>query len=475
MPVPADSVAPFAVLVLAWDEATPAVRTLLAAVQTDASPIDSILMMVPQAEAPEALSAEEYLPLPTTAIEELVAQLATLPLTQAQEEELQNSTLAETASASSPELLSSSPPATIQPKSASATEAAPLFADAPPGGPPTTPALPWATVRVLRLSGFSLPELAERAGQPLPTPTWTASTEFPATPYLGATPLASQLVPAAPATLEPSALAKALTMALPPSQPAPTVMPLVGTPIPAKAPAYLAAEPAALAPDLEADTLPTAAEKLASFELTHANLPPADDTLAIDELASAASPAPTEQATKQAGWPEALAALCHVAPLAEPSPPTAPTDELAPLIRPATRSYSAPDLNFQVIQYARFAVPLALAEMEFTAIYAPAWPTWLAAQELRQRTGQPLVLHVAALAAPAEESLDTATGWVAELQRQALRRADCVLTETTALAYRLRHELGLPASAVRTVAATDAAAIAQVLRNVQPRAKASLS
>jgi hypothetical protein len=50
-----------------------------------------------------------------------------------------------------------------------------------------------------------------------------------------------------------------------------------------------------------------------------------------------------------------------------------------------------------------------------------------------------------------------------------------VLTETTALAYRLRHELGLPASAVRTVAATDAAAIAQVLRTVQPRAKASLS
>ncbi|WP_254244806.1 glycosyltransferase [Hymenobacter sp. BRD67] len=124
------------------------------------------------------------------------------------------------------------------------------------------------------------------------------------------------------------------------------------------------------------------------------------------------------------------------------------TDEPAlpvyPALLPAAQSFSDPDLNFQVIQYARFAVPVARAELGFDAIYAPAWPTWLAAQELRQRTGQPLVLHVASLAARPEESLDTATGWIAELQRQALRRANLILTETPALAERVRRELHLP-------------------------------
>ena len=117
-------------------------------------------------------------------------------------------------------------------------------------------------------------------------------------------------------------------------------------------------------------------------------------------------------------------------------------------------------------------MPVALAEAPYAVIYAPAWPTWLAAQELRQRTGRPLVLHVAALAAPADEPLDEAAGWMAELQRQALRRADVVLTETAALAQRLCHELGLPGTCVHTVPAADAAAVAQALHAARPRAAA---
>jgi hypothetical protein len=128
-------------------------------------------------------------------------------------------------------------------------------------------------------------------------------------------------------------------------------------------------------------------------------------------------------------------------------------------------------LNYQVIQYARFAVPVALAETDFATIYAPAWPTWLAAQELRQRTGRPLVLHVVTLAAGAEP-VGTATGWMAELQRQALLRADLVLAETAALAERLRHELGLPFGTVLTVAAADVAGIARALHAAQPRSVA---
>jgi hypothetical protein len=144
-------------------------------------------------------------------------------------------------------------------------------------------------------------------------------------------------------------------------------------------------------------------------------------------------------------------------------------------LQPAAAHYAAPDLNFQIIQYARFAVPVALTEPEFAAIYAPAWPTWLAAQELRQRTGRPLVLHVATLAAPNDEPLGTATGWMAELQRQALQRADLILAETPALAARLRHELALPAGLVLAIAAADAAAVAQALHTARPRPVADRS
>jgi hypothetical protein len=193
----------------------------------------------------------------------------------------------------------------------------------------------------------------------------------------------------------------------------------------------------------------------------------------------------------QAGWSGALASLRQPTPLALPAaaqsaaaPPLVPSEVAettfspaaesasppAPTtaLRPAAAHYPAPDLNYQVIQYARFAVPVALAEADFAAIYAPAWPTWLAAQELRQRTGRPLVLHVAALAA-GDEPVGTATGWMADLQRQALLRADLILTETPALAERLRRELGLPLATVQAVPAADAGAIAQALHTARPR------
>jgi hypothetical protein len=134
----------------------------------------------------------------------------------------------------------------------------------------------------------------------------------------------------------------------------------------------------------------------------------------------------------------------------------------------AAQQYTAPDLNSQVIRYARLAVPTALAEGTYEVIYAPAWPTWLAALELRQRTQGPLVLHLPALAA-GRQPADTAAGWPAELQRQALRQADLVLVETYALARRLRRELGLGPATVRVVPTSDAAAVARALRRAKRR------
>ena len=402
----ADPAPPLTVLVLAWDETTPAVRALLEATRAPDPALASVLVMVPRAEAPHTLSAEEYLPLPPN-LEAPAAPM--LP-----------------AAALAPALL---------PALAPVTDALlPLSAALPP---PAAPApAPWAAVRVLRLSGQPLPELARRAGRPLPAPTWTGAATAPAAPYQGSTFLLT-------ANAAPYPLAAAE-----PAGPAATDD---------NAPTYKPAEPLALAPDAEADWPATAvAGALRQVEPGAAGPAPAEPPTP--------SPAP-----EPGSWPEALAALRY--PVAPPTPETpAPTPPAG--TQPAASLYDTPNLNFQVIQYARFAVPVALAEAPFAAIYAPAWPTWLAAQELRQRTGQPLVLHVAALAASADEPLDEAAGWMAELQRQALRRADVILTETAALAQRLCHELGLPGTCVHTVPAADADAVAQALHAARPRAAA---
>ncbi|MBC8085146.1 MAG: glycosyltransferase [Hymenobacter sp.] len=91
-------------------------------------------------------------------------------------------------------------------------------------------------------------------------------------------------------------------------------------------------------------------------------------------------------------------------------------------------------LNFRVIQYARLATRLA-ASQDFAVIYASDWQSWLAGMEIRQLTGKPLVLHVYSLAH--ERNTPADRGWVMELERTALRRADLVLTASSDLALRV--------------------------------------
>jgi hypothetical protein len=239
--------------------------------------------------------------------------------------------------------------------------------------------------------------------------------------------------------------------------------------------------PAAPAPDYSLAALPLPA---LDAEADLATILP--DELAAAETVPTEAPLPEAQGQVQAGWAEALASLRTPLPtdeqfptpsLAEEATDAGATLEAAPAATSAisaafqlvSQPFEVPDLNFQVIQYARFAVPVALAQAPFAAIYAAAWPTWLAAQELRHRTRQPLVLHVATLAAGEDQSLASATGWQAELQRQALQRADLILAETPELARRLRHDLGLAPELVRAVPAADATAVAQALHTVQLR------
>ena len=465
---------PIAVLVLAWDEATPAVRALVEASQASAPALDSLLVMVPQADAPAGLSAEEYLPLPAP----LPASPA-MPLASASEV-LPIEALP--AAPAPPAIATSATPLPSPVVPAASSAALVVVVAAKPVAAEATP-LAWSAVRVVRLGSLSLPQLAARAGQLLPMPIWTGATTAPAAPYLGAAEkgesasavslpeknsrVASPGPPRSEATFAPllhasgtSAHAGQSPLSSP-SQPTPYFSPTQAAPL------YEATTSIVQAPDLEADLAQAEAEELISLESAEAS------TLLLDEFS--ASPGPDPSPTD---WEAALASLRQPAPapetaVAPPAPPAAPVVEAVsaqyPALRPAPQHYPAPDLNFQIIQYARFAVPVALAEPPFAVLYAPAWPTWLAAQELRQRTGRPLVLHVATLAATDDESVETATGWIAELQRQALRRADLLIAETPALAQRLRRELDLEASRVVAIPATEAAAIAQALRGAQVR------
>lgn len=122
------------------------------------------------------------------------------------------------------------------------------------------------------------------------------------------------------------------------------------------------------------------------------------------------------------------------------------------------------DLNFQVIQYARFATRRALLE-DFAVIYAVDWPTWLAALEIRQQTGRPLVLHVHSLAQ--ERATPADRGWALELERLVLRRADLVLAASEELAQRLRQRYQLAAGRLRVVAPTDTETVNDILHRLE--------
>jgi hypothetical protein len=469
---------PVAVLVLAWDEAAPAVRALVEASETTDPTLDSVVVLVPAAAG--ELMQEEFLPLAAEPMLPQAASLAeSIPEKNAEDE-------GPNAVPLPPPLalpdLAPAPPAPVDSSDSSVVATSAEVPVKKSTAITAAPAPAWSAVRVLRLSSFSLPELTALSSQALPRPIWQHSVVAPAAPYLGSqleladnkAQLAADLAPQ-PEPLVAHSTFSADVAPLPsptllapaqPEQPLPV--------LPVSAPDYSSTELPLPALDAEADLAPIVPDELAA---------PAVEAIPATE--------PTGPA--QAGWSEALASLRDPLPIEEPSPATDLEDEatyyaattgeqVGPAagaepteLQPPSKPFEAPNLNFQVIQYARFAVPVALAQLPFGAIYAPAWPTWLAAQELRQRTRQPLVLHVATLAAGEGDSLDTATGWQAELQRQALHRADLILAETPELAHRLRHDLGLPPELVRTVPAADAHAVAQALRTAQLRPSASAS
>lgn len=485
MSLPA-AAAPLAVLVLAWDETTPATRVLVEPADFAAPAPDSVAVLVPTSPPSDTLTQEEFLPLedepallaappapgqPPQAPTRSAATQGTRPATEATAPaDLYNPTEGRRPVAAGREQVApaiaeaeEAPAATeaISPDSLPAT-IAPAAPPLPTAAALVKPALVWQEVRVLHFTRATLVE---------PTLVWEGWPAAPAAPYLGS----SALAPAPPSVVALGNLAAAATYRAGAGTAASALGGLRGPewpstgPVPASEelpvstqPAYLPAELPA-APDAESDAMPAPrtdepllTADTSATELSEAAADPAEP-FTVDVSSVQAEPTPTA-ATGAVAPPAAESQLSAGSALATPASLDA--------LHPADQLFDAPNLNFQIIQYARQAVPLALAEQPFGVIYAPAWPTWLAAQELRQRTGQPLVLHLAQLAAADDEFIDLAAGWVAEIQRQALHRADLILTETPALAQRLRRELALPAHRVRPVPAADAAAVAQALRGV---------
>ena len=155
-----------------------------------------------------------------------------------------------------------------------------------------------------------------------------------------------------------------------------------------------------------------------------------------------ADPGPAEAAALRAdaadpepelARPAALAALRRRAPTAASALAGASKAEVS---APGEVLALAASLSFRVIQYARFATQLTAGGTGFSVVLALAWPTWLAAVEIRQRTGRPLVLYVTEL--PSEQAPPAVRGWLRELERQAFQRADLVLVPTAALAGQLQ-------------------------------------
>ncbi|TPG67569.1 hypothetical protein EAH73_07655 [Hymenobacter nivis] len=272
-----------------------------------------------------------------------------------------------------------------------------------------------------------------------------AGRQAPAAPYLGSAEAAA--APAATSTVEtlpPEVIPVAEATATPAGAPA------LGAPAaPAGAPS---AEPAAAAGVAPAPLFDELEAEIGAGEA--ADLAEDDPDLAVEPAPAAAPPAGPARASLTQG----LAAL-HRGPgaSAAAAPPVFDLSD---------------GLHYRVIQYARFATYVLDGEGEdFGVIYAPDWPTWLAALEVRARTRRPLVVHLRLLAA--ESAAPAERGWLLELERMVLRFAHTVLVTSDALgAQALRHYPLLTAAQVRTVAADDAdgvrAALAEIGRATQP-------
>ena len=321
------------------------------------------------------------------------------------------------------------------------------------------------------------PKAAEPGVRRLPSPaqSGTAATPPPASRMVGlhdltaarsaqpqtilGPPTAAPLAPAAPPTRSQWPTAPAPTRPQPWQAPA---APYAGASLAAAA---LAPAAASIAQPIAGPPTPTPPPRLATM-LRPAARPQAGD-LRFDpdpELPSLLQRTAFDEPTQEIGAAEAHDLSAPEDDIVPDAPAPAAVPAAPAPAPPLARRPALEGLNFRMIQYARRAAQLVRTCSDFGVIYAPNWPAWLAALEIRNSTGQPLVVYVAGLAAdfaaPAER------GWLHEVERMALRRATLILVPNEHLCRRLKAQYRATIGEVRVVDAADEQGVQQVLREV---------
>ncbi|MGV3539007.1 MAG: glycosyltransferase family 4 protein [Rufibacter sp.] len=179
-------------------------------------------------------------------------------------------------------------------------------------------------------------------------------------------------------------------------------------------------------------------KSLDRFATTHrvpANLLPYEDASYL---------LPLEEATIEESQPEvAVSALSAVSPEQEVS-------QQKPVHQPEIAFATGPKgtLNFEVIQFARFAARLA-SHKEFDVVYAHDWMTFLAGIEIKNQRRVPLVLHVHSLSF--DRQVGQPWGWIYELEVKAMEAADAILAVSERTAQMITKRYGISAHKVKVV------------------------
>nr|WP_317195388.1 glycosyltransferase family 4 protein [Rufibacter roseolus] len=105
-------------------------------------------------------------------------------------------------------------------------------------------------------------------------------------------------------------------------------------------------------------------------------------------------------------------------------------------------------LNFEVIQFARYAARLA-SHKEFDVVYAHDWMTFLAGMEIKIQRKVPLIVHVHSLSF--DRQVGEPLGWIYELETKAMNEADLILTVSERTARMITKRYGISAKKVQVV------------------------
>lgn len=430
---------PLSILLLAWDDADPAPGALGAGLPAGAAlrhalaarlSLTAILPQQPASEDAAGRYSVAELNAPTAVASDAAAAVFPIPI-------------------------GAGPEATGTKRAGTAgtapTPASARLALSPPRAPvPGAPLL-------IGLAEFTVPELeaqARRWGSRAPGSPLAGGRQAPAAPYVG-----SSLAPATSVATAAAALPARTGLAGPNSAPGPGPIgaPAAATGLAPAAPEFANSLPTAFSTprfplfgltgfDLESAAPPTAP---AFGEATEPGAAEAADLAQwADDLTLADTD--TDSGAYPAGSPAPVSRPAALAALRQPEPAGPPEGSLAAgsaanpdsaITAGPTALAAAASLSFRIIQYARFATQLTAGGTGFGVIFATAWPCWLAAAEIRQRTGQPLLLYVTSL--PSAAAPPRARGWLRALEQQALRQADVVLVPDAAFGAALAARFAL--------------------------------